>query len=635
MPYGCQRVHVRLAVVAELQDIRDFLRGQPLFSVLPEAALDLLTRRIVIRYLRRGASFPPDDVEASSFYVLRKGAVELRDAGGALREKLAEGDSLDGAGLADTEGRSLAGVAVEDTLFYVLGAADLEAARRECPEFDAGFEQSVAERLRRAREAAPDVSRAGGNLLRLQVSDLVTRPPVCGPPEMTVREAAALMTRERVSSLLVVSDGGLQGVVTDRDLRSRCVAAGLDGAAPLREVMTPRPHTVGPAASAFEALLTMSRLRIHHLPVVEGERVRGMISTHDLLRAQSSNPLYLADLVGRCATVEDLRETVRGSRELHVQLVAANASARQLGQATTLVCDAVTRRLIEFALARLGAPPVPFAWVATGSQGRGELTLHSDQDNALLLDDSFDSAGHGEYFAALASDVNQGLDACGYVRCPGDVMASNPRWRQPVAEWRRYFLDWITHTVHKSATLAANFLDMRTVWGSDGPRQQLMSDVRRRAAGEGIFIAYLAGHALGNQPPIGFFRNFVLVRSGDHEGKLNLKTHGLLPIVDLARVYAVAAGAESVATLARLQEAAGRGRLTEEGSDNLQAAFEFIWMLRARHQADQLRRNLEADNFVAPDELNSLERKHLKDAFAAIATMQRALSTAHGDRLPA
>lgn len=622
-------------MVAELQDIRDFLGRQPPFSALPGPSLDALTRGIVIRYLRRGAAFPPEDVEASSFCVLRKGAVELRDSDGALREKLAEGDSIDAAALEEADGQSLVGVAVEDTLFYVLSGDALQATRRACPEFDAGFERSVGERLRRAREAARDGARGGGNLLRLQVSDLVTRPPVCSPPDVPLREAAALMTRERVSSLLVVSGGALQGVVTDRDLRSRCVAAGLEGTAPLSAVMTPRPHTVGPSASAFEALLTMSRLRIHHLPVVEGGQVRGMISTHDLLRAQSSNPLYLADRVGRCASVEALRETIAGSRELHVQLVAANASARQLGQAATLVCDAVTRRLIEFATSRLGAPPVPFAWVATGSQGRGELTLRSDQDNALLLDGSFEPARHGEYFAALAEEVNAGLDACGYVRCPGEVMASNPRWRQPLPAWRQYFIDWIAHTDHKAATLAANFLDMRTVWGDDGLRQELMSEVRSRAATEAVFIAYLAAHALGNQPPLGFFRNFVLVRSGDHEGTLNLKTHGLLPIVDLARVYAVAAGCESVGTLARLQEAGGRDRLTEEGSENLQAAFEFIWTLRARHQAEQLRRNLDADNFVAPEELNALERSHLKDAFAAIATMQRALSTAHGDRLPA
>jgi CBS domain-containing protein len=165
-------------------------------------------------------------------------------------------------------------------------------------------------------------------------------------------------------------------------------------------------------ASAFEALLTMSQRRIHHLPVLDGAELCGLVSTHDLLRAQSTNPLYLADRVGRCDTIEALREVVAEVRTLHLQLTAANAAARQLGQAVTSVCDAVTRRLIDLACDELGPPPVPFAWVATGSQGRGELTLSSDQDNAIVLDDAYVPQRHGEHFAALARSVNEGLHEC-------------------------------------------------------------------------------------------------------------------------------------------------------------------------------------------------------------------------------
>lgn len=621
-------------MVAELRDIRDFLGRHPPFSALPGVALERLPGRISIRYLRRGSAFPPASGDPACFYLLRKGAVELRDETGALREKLAEGDSLDAGLAAGKSEPALFGVTVEDTLVYVLQGSVLEELRREHPAFAAGFERSVAERLRRARESALQEPRTGGNLLQLQVADLVTRAPVGAHPDLSLREATALMTRERVSSLLVIADGQLLGIVTDRDLRSRCIAAGLDGTARLRDVMTTEPHTIARDASAFEALMIMSRLRIHHLPVVDAAGVHGMISTHDLLRAQSTNPLYLADRVGRCDSVAELREASAEARELHVQLVAANATARQLGQAVTSVCDAVTRRLIELQIARLGAPPVPFAWVATGSQGRGELTVRSDQDNAILLDDLYDEARHGEYFAAMARAVNDGLDAAGYVRCPGDVMASNDRWRQPVAAWRRYFMEWVAHTDHKAATLAANFFDMRTVWGDEGLRHSLMLDITPRAAGHAVFHAYLAAHALGNQPPLGFFRNFVLVRSGAHEGTVDLKAHGLLPIVDLARVYAIASGVESVGTQQRLHDATGRGGLTPQGAETLQEAFEFIWTLRARHQAGQLRRNLEVDNFVAPEVLTALERRHLKDAFAAITTMQRAVRAAHGDRLP-
>jgi CBS domain-containing protein len=479
-----------------------------------------------------------------------------------------------------------------------------------------------------------DSPRTGGDLLHLRVVDLVTRDPVTAPPGMPVREAAELMTRERVSSLLVAEDGVLKGIVTDRDLRTRCVAAGLDGATPLRELMTPTPLTVSRFASAFEALMTMSRRRIHHLPVVDGNELHGLVSTHDLLRAQSTNPLYLADRVGRCSSIDACREAVTEVRELHLQLVAAHATARQLGQAVTSVCDAVTRRLIDLAIEKLGPPPVPFAWVATGSQGRGELTLCSDQDNAMILDDAYAPESHGVYFESLARSVNEGLHASGYTRCPGNVMASNPAWRQPLATWRRYFLDWMQHTDHKTVTRAVNFLDPRTVWGEESLRQRLMDEILRLCVGAKVFQAYLAAHALGNQPPLGFFRGFVVARSGAHEGMVDLKRRGLLPIVDLARLYAVAAGIDAVATQQRLHDAAEHGTLTTDGADTLQFAFEFIWTLRARRQAEQLRSQAPVDNFVAPDALTPMDRRHLKDAFAGIAAMQRSLSAAYGDRLP-
>jgi CBS domain-containing protein len=621
-------------VVSELRDVRDFLSRHAPFSSLPGDALDRLPRSLSVRYLRRGSEFPSAEAGMAGFNVIRKGAVELRDDAGELVEKLAEGDCLDADAMDAGHGTKLVGMTVEDTLVYVLPSAVLEGLRRDHQAFDDSFGTSMRERLRRARESALDTPLVGGNLLRLGVGDLIVREAVTADARMKVRDAARLMTRERVSSLLVLRDGDLEGIVTDRDLRTRLVAEDRDGATLLGEIMTPRPHTISRSASAFEALMAMIRLRIHHLPVVDHDRVQGMVSTHDVLRAQSANPLYMADRIRRCASIDDLRQVVGEARELQVQMVAAHASAQQLGQALTSVCDAVTRRLIELAIHRLGESPVPFAWVATGSQGRGELTLRSDQDNAIILDDEFESGPHGDFFAALASEVNQGLDASGYALCPGDVMASNSRWRQPLAVWHGYFTAWLDKSDRNAAMLAANFFDMRTIWGEDALRQRLMAKILPRCRGEMIFLAYMASHALENRPPLGFFRNFVLVRSGEHEGAVDLKRHGLLPIVDLARFYALAGGVEAVGTLERLEESLAAGTLSEEGSENLAAAFEFISMIRAKHQAEQLRGGGEVDNYVMPDALTTLERRHLKDAFTAIATLQDAVRTAHSDRLP-
>ena len=213
-------------------------------------------------------------------------------------------------------------------------------------------------------------------------------------------------------------------------------------------------------------------------------------------------------------------------------------------------------------------------------------------------------------------------------------MASNVRWRQPLRVWQSYLRDWVMHPDHTSATLAANFLDMRTIWGEDSLREELVHDALPLCAKNHLFLAYMAAHALNNRPPLGFFRRFVVARSGDHEGTVDLKRQGLIPIVDLARVHALQAGLSHVSTDRRLEELAGSANLSEQGADGLRAAFELIGTLRALHVADLLRRQEDVDNRVAPGSLSDLERKHLRDAFAAIATAQDSLRTAYEGRLP-
>jgi CBS domain-containing protein len=204
-------------------------------------------------------------------------------------------------------------------------------------------------------------------------------------------------------------------------------------------------------------------------------------------------------------------------------------------------------------------------------------------------------------------------------------MASNAEWRQPARRWRQYFDKWINQPEPKALMLSSVFFDLRAVRGPAGLLADLQADTLARSKDNKIFLAYMAGNALTHRPPLGFFRNFVLIAGGEHHKTLDLKHRGVVPIVDLARVYALAEGLPQVNTLERLQAAAGSLSLSREGARDLEDAWHFIATLRLRHQAGQLRRGDPADNFLAPDSLSAMERSHLKDAFAAIATMQTTL----------
>jgi CBS domain-containing protein len=610
----------------ELLEIRDFLAAHPPFAQLPAEALDRLPKSVSIRYLRRGASFPPGDAGGDYLYLLRQGAVEVRSDRDELVAKYGEGDLYGALRAGEDETRGLSGRAVEDSLLYLLPGRLFDELRANHPDFDRQFARSLRDKLRRTLDALQSAPALGGGLMAIDVGSLVKRGPVHVAPETSIEEAARVMSRERVSSLLVMRQGQLEGILTDRDLRQRCLAAGLPPQRPVREIMTTRLHRIARESPAFEALLAMTRLGIHHLPVMDRDRVAGVVTTTDLTSHQSANTVYLVGGLRRSESVAALAQACARLPELQVQMVAAGAAPRHLGQAVSAVTYAVTQRLLELAEARLGGPPVPYAWLACGSQARHEQTALSDQDNALLLSEDYRPEEHDAYFGALARFVNDGLAGCGFARCPGQVMADNPSWRQPLGGWERHFDGWIERPESKALMHASIFFDMRVVSGDEAALRQLQASVHGALRGNQIFLARLAINALRNRPPIGFFRSFVLIHGGEHGSTLDLKRGGIMPVVDLARVRALEAGSTALGTVERLRAAADTEALSRAGAEDLEDALDFVSALRARHQAELIKQGLAPDNYVAPEQLSLLERSQLREVFAVIRRQQQALA---------
>ncbi len=605
---------------ANADQIYQFLSTHHPFDQLPEAERRALAGRVNANLFVSGSDLPDDT--AGAFHTIYSGAVEVHGAGGELLARLGEGDVFGHeAGLPRHAGHGYR--VIEETLLLTLDMGEFRRLAGSYPQFDYFFTPPSAG----AFGAATSLDDGGGvNLLTTPVRDMLTRAPVSLPPTADVREAAQLMSREGVSSLLVMADGRLAGIVTDRDLRGRVLAAGRSPDSRLADVMTPDPLTVEHDALAYEALLDMARGGIHHLPVVENGRVAGMITNTDLVQRYSTSPLYLIGDIYRSESVAELVAVSARLSRLLVTLVDANATSHNVGQVISSIGEVITSRLLQLAEAAQGPAPLRYAWLTGGSLARGEQTAHSDQDNCLLLADDYDEARHGAYFERLARFVCDGLDACGYVYCPGEVMAMTPKWRQPLGTWKRYFDAWVERPEPKALMHTCIFFDLRHLYGDAALFAELQEYFVAKAHGNKLFHAYMASNALQFQPPLGFFRNFVLVRDGEHDHTLDLKHRGVVPIIDIARVYALAHAIVPVNTRERLRAAQESGALSPGGAADLTEALEFIGAIRLRHQARQLRNGGAADNFVAPEELSHFERKHLKDAFAAVRTIQAALA---------
>jgi CBS domain-containing protein len=480
------------------------------------------------------------------------------------------------------------------------------------------------------------VTHGGGELalFHRRVSDLVKGPPVTCLPTVSAAVVAQLMTSRKVGSVAVLNDAGAPiGIVTDRDLRVKVLAAGLPSTTRVAEIMSSPLLSLDPARPAFDALLEMTRRDVHHIGVVAEGRLAGMVSSHDIVLLQGSHPVGLMRQIDAQADLDGLAATAPRVHTVVKWLAEEGARASEIGRIVAELNDRLVRRAIALTVARLdteghGRPPLPYAWLAAGSEGRREQTLKTDQDNGLVYQDPPpDLAGAAAaYFARLTAAVGEALVRLGFPPCDGGFMASNPRWCQPEVVWRGYFGTWM-ETPHPEQVLRASlYFDLRPIAGDERLGRDLWQWVCDRVPARTLFLRYMARAALERPAPLGFFGGFVVERSGTHKNALDLKARGVFPMTQGMRVLALSLGVADTNTLDRLRAAAERGLVAPEQADDLREAHEVIARLRLERQLACLDRGQPPDNFIDPERLRTSDRLLLKQAFKALGQLQRQIA---------
>jgi CBS domain-containing protein len=607
----------------ELREVRDFLSEHPPYSALPAKVLDELPGRLHLRYFRRGTTIVELGAANNSLFILRSGAVDIYRAGKDLVERADPGTSFGTSSVLSRQPSAYRILAIEDSLVLVMPGDVFLQLLKTRPEVADFFGTSNTNVMKQA-VAELETEAGGRTILKTRVGDLLQREPVIAGGALNIKEAAALMSHHRVSALLIVEHGRIVGIMTDRDLRGKVVATGLSILEPVSTIMTREPLTIGSGALAVEAMLEMLGSNVHHLPVVDEERLLGLVSAGDLMRLETANPVFLVGDIAKQVSADGLAKVAGRLPRLVSQLIEQDASANEIHRLMTAVSDATTHRLLQLAEAELGPPPVDYEWLALGSQGRHEHGLGSDQDHVLLLDDAA-RPEHEEYFAALAAKVTAGMEGCGFPRCPGQVMATNPRWRQGLRAWHHDFHRWITEPDAQAVLQAQIFFDFRSVHGGSARADSLRDAIRSLAPRSPRFLGHLATQAVERQPPIGFFRGFVLERGGRSQDSVDLKS-AVHCVVELVRVNALANEVTAVNTIERLHASAALGAFSADSESALLDAFEFVTYLRLRHQARQVNAGEQPDNLISPDELSALDKKHLRDAFGIIRRVQQGFS---------
>jgi CBS domain-containing protein len=454
------------------------------------------------------------------------------------------------------------------------------------------------------------------------VRNLVKLTPVFIAPNATVAEAAQQMQSARIGSVLVATEP--PGILTDRDLRGRVVAASKGPGTPVTQVMTRRLITIDSDAPAFSALRLMIDENIHHLPLVEEGKIVGIVSATDLLTQQARHPIYLRGIIDRLEDPLAIGNYAVQIAALAQALFETGLGALQISQIVSSLNDALVKRLVQLGERKLGRAPAAYAWIVFGSEGRMEQTLLTDQDNALIFAAATNDCR--SYFAALAKLVVDGLIQAGFPPCPGGFMATH--WCRPLDEWRELFDTWIRVPEPQAVLDAAIFFDFRAVAGtlSLEPLEAIIT----LAQNEKRFLSHLLNGALAFHPPLGLFN-----RLKSENGKIDVKERGIAPIVGLARVGALAAGSRERSTLERLRIAATAGSVIDADSARaLSETMAFLLRARLRAQLNASQSHRPIDNNIVLTELSALERRHLRDDFIFVKRVQENLrATWRLDRL--
>ena len=603
--------------------LRRFLESVHPYDALDRAELERVAGRFEHRHLGPGDLVYGIGEPLPGLFLIASGEIEVTDEGGqavsVLRTRNSFGErGLLRGGAAVTEARTL-----RETDLLVLPPAEFHRLVAEARPFARFFDRS-----RPAPAAGAEAQRGG--LAVQRVDELIAGEPLSVGPGTTLREAAERMRDAHVSSLAVTEeDGRLTGIVTVRDMTTKALAEGLSPETPVARIMTADPITLPPSALGSDVLHVMMERGIGHVPVTRGGQLIGMVTQTDLTRFQALSSAQLIRDIARAGTPEEIAEVTKGLPQLLAQLVGGGNRHEVVTRLITDVADAATRRLLKLAEAKLGPAPVRYLWLACGSQGRQEQTGVSDQDNCLMLDDAV-RAEDMPYFHALAKFVSDGLDAAGYVYCPGDMMATADRWCQPVARWRDYFRGWIEKPDPMAQMLASVMFDLRPIGGAAELFADLQEETLAAAQANSIFVSHMIANSLKHTPPLGLLRGFATIRSGEHKNEMDLKHNGVVPVVDLARVYALRGKLTAVNTRARLEAASAAGVLSASGAADLLDAYDMIAQTRLERQAEDVRAGRGPDNFMAPSELSEFERSHLRDAFVVIRTLQNALGHGRG-----
>lgn len=623
--------------------IADFLKNHPPFCSLSLADLIVISKESQVLHLeKKQVLFNINDQPHPFFYIVKDGAVALSvvyDAEKVLIDECDEGDIVGLRPFFAKDAYLMTAEASEESLLYAIPIAVFKPYIFETAEVSSFLLESFASNTRN-----PYDKENKGKLISESVSyserdDAIqyfkpisyTPNPVTACRTDSVKSIAETMTRRKIGCVIIQENQLPIGIITDKDLRSK-IATGLFAIETSAEkIMSVPVITVKSNGSVAETQLTMLQHNIGHLCVTSdgtsASEIIGIISEHDVVVAQANNPGVLVKQIKRAESALELKTVRDNLTKLIKNALSEDIPIAHISQIAGEINRAITTRAIELSIIKIGEePPVPFAWLNIGSQGRKEQLLLTDQDNALVFEDvkevEYDTVKR--YFLQLADNVTHILNVVGYEFCPAEMMASNPLWCKSLIEWNEQYNTWIHSPAEKGILMCSIFFDYDFVYGEKELVNAITDNIFKNVNNNQIFFAYLGSDALKNPPPLGFFRQFLVEKDGEHKDDFDVKSRGLMPLIDAARLLSLNQKITGVNnTLARFKELAA----LEPQNATIYEACSDAFSVLLKFRTEEGFASNSGGRYLDLNKLTKLDKVKLKNAFHPISDVQEILKT--------
>jgi len=466
-------------------------------------------------------------------------------------------------------------------------------------------------------------------LMNLPVSSFMKETVNCDMNQPIV-EAGKLMNRRNQDAILITQNGQNQiGIVTDSDLRDRVIAGERATENPVFEVMSSPLVTIPDQSLLFEASLLIEEKQITHLPVInKNGDIIGIFSKKDLHEIQRNSISYLIKDIRNASTVDGLKAIHEKVPGLVKTLMDSGAKIHNITHLISTITDAITERVIEYAIEELGDPPVKFTFLALGSEGRREQTLVTDQDNAIIFENIPNDklSDVNKYFLYLGQKVNLWLDRIGYNYCKGEIMAGNPQWCQSMDRWKQYFTRWINEKSEDTSLGVSIFFDFRVVYGEQSYADELRKHLNQASDNQSKFFQLLSREAANYKLPVNIFKGGHGDPSGVITETMDMKT-GIMPIIDFARIYSLYHRLEETNTITRLHKMYQRNELSKSEFEEISHSYNFLMEIRFRNQLAAILNNEIPKNIITSNDLTEIEKSMIRNIYSRISPLQSRLNS--------